>query len=250
MSDFDFYSESFLNTLKTNKYERFCDLLNEFNVLLESIDCNHDNSSFNNNIGGLDCDRTIDLILETYLIIEVLYPEYTNESYFQGTFNLENQYMIRNSFQGFMQSLKKQINLKLRSNRLEHLTKERREILKFSLKDNIFYYEFSQSEVEKIQVLINELRSQISSCTLFEEPHRERLLKRLEKLQQELHKKLSNLDTFWGVLGDAGVAIGKFGNDVKPIVDRMKELTKIVWEAQSKAEQLPADTPPPALPSS
>ena len=62
-----------------------------------------------------------------------------------------------------------------------------------------------------------------------------------------MHKKISNLDRFWGLIGDAGVAIGKFGNDAKPIVDRIKEIADIVWRNQARSEELPSGTKIPFL---
>lgn len=110
-----------------------------------------------------------------------------------------------------------------------------------------FSYEFSQGDLDRIQILINELREQINSSNLFEQKHKERLLKRLEKLQAEMHKKMSDVDKFWGLIGDAGIVMGKFGKDSKPFVDRMKEISDIVWRTQSRAEELPSGTPPPLL---
>lgn len=87
----------------------------------------------------------------------------------------------------------------------------------------------------------------ISESKLFDENHKSRLLKRLERLQSELHKKVSDLDRFWGLIGEAGVAIGKFGNDVKPIVDRIREIAEIVWRTQARGEELPSGMPIPML---
>ncbi|WP_257281137.1 hypothetical protein [Endozoicomonas sp. ISHI1] len=114
------------------------------------------------------------------------------------------------------------------------------------LKSN-FAYEFSQGDIDRIQTLVNELRIKISENQNFEENHRQRLLKRLESLQSELHKRVSDLDRFWGMIGDAGVVIGKFGKDAKPIVDRIKEISEIVWKTQARTEELPSSTPSPLL---
>ena len=122
--------------------------------------------------------------------------------------------------------------------------------LKAHFKTNIgngFKYEFSQGDLDRIQALVNELREHVSKSNDFEDDHKRRLLVRLEKLQAELHKKMSDLDRFWGLIGDAGVVIGKFGDDVKPIVDRIKEITEIVWRTQARAEELPSDSPLPQL---
>ena len=114
-----------------------------------------------------------------------------------------------------------------------------------TLLNKTFSYEFSDDETTRINQLISELRDIISQSELFEEGHKQRLLRRLERLQSEVHKKVSDLDRFWGLVGDAGVALRKFGEDARPIVDRVKELTKIIWGAQEKAEGLPpSDTIP------
>lgn len=117
-----------------------------------------------------------------------------------------------------------------------------------TLLTNKFHYKFSSADIDRMQTLINELRQQITESTLYSDEHRARLLKRLEGLQGEVHKKMSDLDKFWGLIGDAGVAIGKFGNDAKPLVDRIVELTQIVWNSQKDAEQLPSNVQFPLLP--
>lgn len=110
-----------------------------------------------------------------------------------------------------------------------------------------FLYEFSQGDLDKIQQLVNELRDKITKCDQLENNHKQRLLRRLERLQGELHKKVSDLDRFWGLIGDAGVVLGKLGRDAKPIVDRIREIAEIVWRTQSRAEELPSDAPPPLI---
>lgn len=110
-----------------------------------------------------------------------------------------------------------------------------------------FAYEFSQGDLMRIQTLVNELRDLISTSMSFDRDHIQRLLRRLEKLQGELHKKVSDLDRFWGLIGDAGIVLGKFGNDAKPIIDRIREITDIVWLTQTRAEELPSGAKLPSL---
>jgi len=110
-----------------------------------------------------------------------------------------------------------------------------------------FSYEFTTGDLNRVQELINELRTNISSSEFFTAEHKQRLLSKLEKIQSELHKKVSDLDRFWGLIGDAGVVIGKFGKDAKPIVDRIKEIADIIWRTQSKAEELPSGAKIPFL---
>lgn len=112
---------------------------------------------------------------------------------------------------------------------------------------NGFAYEFSQGDLDRVQQLINQLRDLITNADQLEKEHKQRLLRRLEKLQSEVHKKVSDLDRFWGLIGDAGVVLGKLGNDAKPIVDRIREIADIVWRTQSRAEELPSGTSLPSL---
>lgn len=150
------------------------------------------------------------------------------------------------SIVGFATSIITSLNNYIREN------KESGELNKFRKKfatkfGNPFFYEFTDGDVARVQVLLNELRSIIGSSIEFDEKHKRRLLKRLESLQSELHKKMADLDHFWGLVGDAGVVLGKFGKDAKPLVDRIKEITKITWKTQSRAEELPSDASSPAL---
>ncbi|MFJ5490297.1 hypothetical protein ACIPT9_03300 [Pectobacterium carotovorum] len=110
-----------------------------------------------------------------------------------------------------------------------------------------FFYEFTDGDLNRIQLIINELREYISDSELFEDNHRGRLLKRLEALQSEMHKKMSDIDRIWGLVGDAGVVIGKFGKNSKPFVDRIKELSQIAWKTQARAEELPSSSVNPLL---
>jgi hypothetical protein len=110
-----------------------------------------------------------------------------------------------------------------------------------------FAYEFSEGDVRLIQGKINELRKLISKSKYMDDEFRSRLLKRLEKLQAEFHKRMSTLDRFWGLVGDAGVAVGKFGDDAKPFFDRARELLETVWRTQARAEELPTNSPLPEL---
>ncbi|WP_036129387.1 hypothetical protein [Marinobacter nitratireducens] len=110
-----------------------------------------------------------------------------------------------------------------------------------------FAYEFTQGDLERVQLLINEIRSHLSEVEHLDPGHKQRLLKRLENLQAELHKRVSDLDRFWGLVGDAGVVLGKLGKDAKPIVDRIREVAEIVWKTQARTEELPSGTDNPVL---
>ena len=106
-----------------------------------------------------------------------------------------------------------------------------------------FLYRFSDGDLTKIQSLINEIREYLVGTKEIQEEHRERLLKRLEKLQSELNKTMSDLDRFWGLLIDGSIVLKKVGENAKPIVDRIQEIVSIVWRVQARAEELPSNIP-------
>jgi hypothetical protein len=54
---------------------------------------------------------------------------------------------------------------------------------------------------------------------------------------------MSNYDRFHGLIGDSGILLGKFGQDAKPFVDRVREILSIVWLSQARTEELPSNTP-------
>jgi len=111
-----------------------------------------------------------------------------------------------------------------------------------SLIDSGLKFEFSESNLEEIQALINQLRDEIQKSHVLPEGHRVRLLRRLEKFQSELHKTMSNLDTFWSFFGDAGAVLGKFGKEVKPLVDQIREIAKIITSCLAASQGLPQGT--------
>ena len=106
-----------------------------------------------------------------------------------------------------------------------------------------FLYQFSDGDLQRIQTLVNELRQLITETEEIEDEHRSRLLKRLEKLQSELHKSVSDLDRFWGLLIDGSIVLKKVGENAKPILDRIQEIVNIVWRVQARAEELPSNLP-------
>ena len=89
-------------------------------------------------------------------------------------------------------------------------------------------YEFSESDFKRVMDLVNELRDLIRGSTLISEEHKRRLLRRLEAMRAEFHRKTNDIDRFWGFIGEAGIAMRKFGEDLAPISERVLEMGGIV----------------------
>ena len=89
-------------------------------------------------------------------------------------------------------------------------------------------YEFSEPDFKRVQDLVNELRELIRGSTLITDEHKRRLLRRLEAMSNELRRKTNDIDRFWGFIGEAGIAMRKFGDDLAPISERVLELGGLV----------------------
>jgi len=105
---------------------------------------------------------------------------------------------------------------------------------------SVFHFEFTEGDLDRIQQLINELRDLISKNKIIKQKHKQRLLSKLENVQKEFHKTMTTLDLSLGAIIETGVALGRFGEDVKPLTDRIGELAGIILSSQKRAYGLPS----------
>ncbi len=101
-------------------------------------------------------------------------------------------------------------------------------------------YEFGETEFTRVQELIQELRDLLRGTTLLAEDQKSRMLRKLESMRGELHRKTTDIDRFWGFLGESAIAMRKFGPDLKPVSDRVLELARLVSESIFRKEGITA----------
>jgi hypothetical protein len=128
--------------------------------------------------------------------------------------------------------------------------KEERSTLKitFEPEPGTPVFALTRDERQKVLQLASEMRACVVSSDFFDHAHKVRLIKRISAIEAEVHKPRGLFDVILGGLNDAGEALGKFGNDVKPIVDRMKEIAKITRGKSEEYESLPAPEETKRLP--
>lgn len=226
------FDEEFINSIDTNPVGAIVDACE---ITIHKLEETEQEQAWNNDDQELLLEASA--LIETIIITNELYSNYELPHELSGDLqnicSTLNQYI--HNIHGEFQSRATELKLESYKNRYKAALK------------STFAYEFSQGDLERVQNLINELRSHISEVTNLEPDHKRRLLSRLESLQSELHKRVSDLDRFWGMIGDAGVVLGKLGEDAKPIIDRIKEISEIVWRTQARTEELPSDSPRPLL---
>ncbi|WP_144939508.1 hypothetical protein [Pseudomonas alabamensis] len=110
-----------------------------------------------------------------------------------------------------------------------------------------FGYELTDGDLKEVQDLLDQLRTAITSSTELKEDHRQRLLKRLEKVQSELHKKLSTLDGLYCLAIEASIVAGTIGKNAEPIAKVAKAIAGITWRTHSHTEGLPSGATSPLL---
>lgn len=185
--------------------------------------------------------------LEDYLNALAIFKAYAEHKSFKSNFPAPAQSAqdTINGIRGFFQQNQTELSRQLTTVYLDRQTQKYAD--RFQSESA---YVFTDDDFARIQTLINEMRDIITSSEVIDAKHKRRLLERLERMQRELHKTTSDLDRFWGFIGEAGVVMGKFGNDIKPLVDRIKELADIVWKTIAIRETLLGSGNPISLPES
>jgi hypothetical protein len=97
-------------------------------------------------------------------------------------------------------------------------------------------YLFTDDEINDIQKLIDEVRGLITNSSVITDSHKQRVLARLEAMQSELHRKTTKIDGFFMFMGQFGICIGKFGEDIKPISEKVDKLGKMIMRVVAVTE--------------
>lgn len=104
---------------------------------------------------------------------------------------------------------------------------------------NYILYELTENQIQEIQNLINELRNKINECEDFEDFHKQRILKKLEKLQSEVHKKMTDFDRIFGFVVEMRYLYENY-KESKPLFDLSVKIANIALDAMALANGLPA----------
>ncbi len=99
-------------------------------------------------------------------------------------------------------------------------------------------FNLNRLERDELIIIIKELRNKVTLTEFFTDEHRGRLLNKISEIEQELYKRNGTLQTVVAALDTIGRAFGKFGKDVKPLTDRIAEITGRASD-RSESNRLP-----------
>ena len=101
-------------------------------------------------------------------------------------------------------------------------------------------FQNTEEEKNKIFSLTAEIREIVNTSKIFDDAHKNRLLHRISSVDIEVHKEKGNFDVILAGFVDIGDAFGTFGEKVKPIVDRYREIRSIAQKGAQEYEEIPA----------
>ncbi len=112
-------------------------------------------------------------------------------------------------------------------------------------------FHLAKPDHDRVMALCADMRKIVFSSTVFDEPHKRRLLNRIAGIEYQLSQAKGLFDVVRGGINDLGETLGKFGKDIKPLTDRMNEVVSIVRRSTKEYDQLPPpdevkQLPPPS----
>ncbi|WP_405116580.1 hypothetical protein L0Z64_12435 [Phaeobacter sp. BS23] len=100
--------------------------------------------------------------------------------------------------------------------------------------------ELSKEQIKEIESHISEAREKIRDSDVFEDNHKRRLLKRLEKLQTEIHKKVSDLDVMLAGVTEVTAVAGQSAKNLNPVVELFNKIFQVADSGNEEQLKLPA----------
>lgn len=110
-------------------------------------------------------------------------------------------------------------------------------------------FSLNESDRNRVVELCASMRKIVIASTDFDQPHRVRLLNRIAAIEKQVESPKGLFDVVLAGVSDVGETLGKFGKDIKPLTDRMKEVASIVRRNTDEYRQIPAPDEVKQLPA-
>lgn len=97
-----------------------------------------------------------------------------------------------------------------------------------------YYYQFTEENLNKLQMLMESLNYEIERNQQLSEEARWRLVRKLNSSKDKIQRKMVSLDILWGLLGEARVALGSYTAENKHILERINAIASITRVTQER----------------
>ena len=101
-------------------------------------------------------------------------------------------------------------------------------------------FSLKPKERQHVLELCAKMRKIVLASTVFDEPHKKRLLNRIAAMETEILKDKGRFDVILAGVTDVGETLEKFGKNIKPLTDRMTEIANLTRSKTEAYEQIPA----------
>ncbi|MCA0927233.1 hypothetical protein [Ruegeria profundi] len=101
-------------------------------------------------------------------------------------------------------------------------------------------FDLDEHDKARVLELCAQMRKIVLASDIFDQAHRRRLLDRIAGIEYQVEQPKGYLDVVRSGVSDVGETLGKFGTDIKPLTDRMKEVFQITRKGSKEYEQIPA----------
>jgi len=101
-------------------------------------------------------------------------------------------------------------------------------------------FKLQKKDKDRVLGLCAQMRKIVLSTEAFDQPHKRRLLNRIAGIENQVEQPKGLLDVVLAGVSDVGETLGKFGQDIKPLTDRMQEVSKIARANSEEYKQIPS----------
>lgn len=104
-------------------------------------------------------------------------------------------------------------------------------------------YTADDNEVIILKKQLIALRNEVEKNSLLDEDYKFRIIRKIDKILSTSYKSMTDLNPFWGLIGEKGIIIGKVGTEKKVIPELINFLADTIWKIQLRSEKMPVNTP-------
>ena len=98
-----------------------------------------------------------------------------------------------------------------------------------------FSYEFDDYQLTEARNIIAQIQAEIKKLSSIDYVHKARLKASVDRLEKALHKNMSNMDRFWGLMFEIRLVLKGRPEEIQDIIDLVHDLATIFYQIISRS---------------